>query len=276
MHVNMQNYYMLRQLSHKSKSSLTVYLNKKDATCIAIKTVPLNHPSWYNESGILKLLADCENVPRYLWHTKTQAHIHIATEYIHGVTLELVINELNMRPSRLRGYLRQLVETMVRVHDKSIMHGDLKPENIMVTHPTRTEASMVYIVDWEYAIEVDKIDTLLCYRAGTLIYASPERMEPNTPIDIKDDCWSIGVVIYETMTGLNPYASATTMKELMKIIHDPSRIDLSLPVFTDLFKDLISNILTPRETRYTMKDIANHAWWDEPISHTSTMHHHSI
>lgn len=115
----------------------------------------------------------------------------IVEEYISGVTLDKVKASCSMR----RQFFMQLVDCVEYIHSQQVVHRDLKPQNIIVTHNGKN----VKIIDFGLA-DTDNFD-ILKQPAGTPAYASPE--QKSTPLaDVRNDIYSLGVILRNMRLGL--------------------------------------------------------------------------
>ncbi len=130
---------------------------------------------------------------------------YVAMEYVRGETLTdwCATRKLGIA-ERLELFL-QVLEAVRYAHERQIIHRDLKPSNILVT-----EAGQVRLLDFGVAklLEADEADqtplTSVYGRALTPDYASPELLRGD-PIDERSDLYSLGVLLYELLTGTRPY-----------------------------------------------------------------------
>jgi serine/threonine protein kinase len=130
---------------------------------------------------------------------------YLAMEYVQGAPLTdwCDAHMLDLR-QRLALFL-QVLEAVQFAHERQVIHRDLKPSNILVT-----ESGQVRLLDFGIAslLEAQKTDgwalTSLYGRALTPDYASPELLRGD-PIDARSDIYSLGILLYELLTGTQPY-----------------------------------------------------------------------
>jgi eukaryotic-like serine/threonine-protein kinase len=130
---------------------------------------------------------------------------YLAMECVQGEPLTGWSDAHRLRiPERL-GLFLQVLEAVQYAHEKQVIHRDLKPSNILVT-----DSGQVRLLDFGVArlLEAEETDqaqlTSLYGRALTPDYASPELLRGD-PIDERSDLYSLGIVLYELLTGTRPY-----------------------------------------------------------------------
>lgn len=142
-----------------------------------------------------------------------------AMEYLKGNTIADLIEE---QPFSLRQTLEigcQLCEALAEIHRHKIVHRDLKPANIVMDNNQRPR-----ILDFGIASVSNESDlTKTGTTPGTIAYMSPEQIEAKD-LDNRSDLFSLGVVLYEMVSGLSPFRKenqAATINAIMNISPEP-------------------------------------------------------
>ena len=133
-------------------------------------------------------------------------HAHIAMEYLGGGDLRVRIDKGIAERSAVQ-YLRQIAGALSAVHEKGVLHRDLKPGNIML----RKDGSIA-LIDFGIAKKA-KLDSEITDKGeifGTPYYMSPEQGHGNG-VDERSDIYSLGVIFYEMLTGQKPFKADTAM-----------------------------------------------------------------
>jgi len=136
------------------------------------------------------------------------------------------INDRTVRARFLEIFFR-VCQTVASAHQQGLIHRDLKPENIMVDN-----LGVVYVMDWGLAKSIaedadagqsDSARTQLGAVMGTPAYMSPEQASGNSATsDRQTDVFSLGVMLYEILTGSNPFRGETAVESMKGVMyHDP-------------------------------------------------------
>ena len=152
----------------------------------------------------------------------------LVLEYIGGVTLEGVLDrEKTMAPDRVGRFLGPLAHALYAAQLGGIAHRDLKPANLMVTD-YRTDAESVRVMDFGFAGFTSKPHIQLAEltgvgqvtACGTPAYVSPEMVRGDST-DARADIYSVGVMLYEMLTGQLPFQQRTLEDLLSAHVRTP-------------------------------------------------------
>ncbi|HOT97911.1 MAG TPA: serine/threonine-protein kinase [bacterium] len=126
----------------------------------------------------------------------------MALEYARGITLkELLEKEGPLGETRALSMFGQMLQGVGYAHGKNIIHRDIKPGNIIVD-----DSDMIKVMDFGIAkVLGDKGMTRTGAKVGTVIYMSPEQVRAEKDIDHRTDIYSLGITLYEMLTGRAPY-----------------------------------------------------------------------
>jgi len=144
---------------------------------------------------------------------------YIATEHVEGVTVRELVDK-KLRLVEILNIMMQVCDALAAAHSAHIIHRDIKPENIMMRPD-----GYVKILDFGLAklTESDSPSgsnfskTAKGVIIGTPAYMSPVQVTGDT-IDQRTDLWSVGVVMYELLTGFNPYKKETRQATFQTIM----------------------------------------------------------
>ncbi len=141
------------------------------------------------------------NIAQVHGFEEEEGRLFIVMEHIAGSSLKEILEEEHPRPLKeILSWIRQAAEALSKAHEAGVMHRDIKPDNILVT----TEGA-VKIVDFGLAKLAGQSDlTTTDSTLGTAAYMSPEQAQGDA-VDHRTDIWSLGVVLYEMVTGTRPY-----------------------------------------------------------------------
>ncbi len=126
--------------------------------------------------------------------------LFIAMAFYAGETLKKKIARGPLPVEEAVAYAAQMAEGLAVAHEANIVHRDVKPANVMVT-----ERGRVKLVDFGLAKRDDVSLTQTGTTLGTISYMSPEQAQ-GKPVDHRTDLWSLGVVVYEMLTGAQPFS----------------------------------------------------------------------
>ncbi len=177
----------------------------------------------------------------------------IASSYCSGTTLREWFEERNRRlePKLAAEIVSKLAEATEHAHERGIVHRDLKPANILVEpiearadatgestrSPTITPGiGKLQIADFglaKYTCSMDQLETSEGAIVGTPAYMSPEQAVGSRDINGVSDIYSLGVILYELLTGELPILGDTHIETLLAISRDepaaPRKVDSAIP-----------------------------------------------
>jgi hypothetical protein len=143
--------------------------------------------------------------------------VHIAIERVQGLPLSKFLDPGNRiaLPS-IKRVLRQVAAVLEHAHSKQLLHGDLKPSNILVT-----QDGLVKVSDFGIGLEARKMAAKLSWAepVGSPAYMAPEQ-ELGTILK-ESDIYSLGVVLYEMVTGRLPFEGPNFLAQKREMLYQP-------------------------------------------------------
>lgn len=128
-------------------------------------------------------------------------------EYLEGVDLDFELSERGRLPiAEAVGYVLQACSAVAEAHALGIVHRDLKPHNLFLTDDG--DRRVVKLLDFGISkTTTDEPDSVTLTRSslGTPLYMSPEQIRSARNADQRSDLWSLGVILYELVTGRPPF-----------------------------------------------------------------------
>ena len=180
----------------------------------------------------------------------------IATEFVEGHTLREIANSGKLSILEILKIFVQICEALEAAHKAGIVHRDVKPENVM-----QRPDGLVKVLDFGLAKRLkaasddsqsqDLSVTKNGFVIGTLNYLSPEQTMGD-PLDPRTDLWSLGVCLFEVLTGRTPFVGTSQQSVFNAILNSaspaPTEINADLPPGLDLI--VAKALEKDRELRY--------------------------
>jgi len=209
------------------------------------------------EAKIMMSLRHDNIVPVYDYFIENKKK-YIVMEYVHGVSLaEIIKARKQMDPKAALMIFSEASKGLEYAHQKKIIHRDLKPANILIS-----KKGEVKIIDFGIASyyddgedktqkkETEETLTQTGMAFGTPAYMSPEQIGDTKNVMPQSDIFSMGVILYEMLTGLRPFSNAFTTEALSQRIkenyNDVKYEDKSLPA---ILQKVIEKCLKPKTSQ---------------------------
>ncbi|KAL3518370.1 hypothetical protein ACH5RR_020959 [Cinchona calisaya] len=200
----------------------------------------LNHPNIVN---LVEVIDD-----------PTTDHFYMVLEYVEGKWVcEGAGPPGGLGENISRKYLRDIVSGLMYLHAHNVIHGDIKPDNLLVT-----ASGTVKIGDFSVSQVFEDDNDELRRSPGTPVFTAPECCLGLTYHGKAADTWAVGVTLYCMVLGRYPFLGDTLQDTYDKIVNNP----LNLPDGMNLLlKDLIEGLLCKDPGhRMTLEAVSEHAW----------------
>lgn len=178
---------------------------------------------------------------------------YIATEFVEGVNLRDLINK-DLKLRDVLAVITQCCEALAAAHSAGIIHRDIKPENIMMRPD-----GYIKILDFGLAkLNEVNLQTLTDFAktakgviVGTPAYMSPEQVSDDN-VDHRTDLWSLGVILYEMLTGVNPFKKDNRQATFQAILSSepPPASSLNREISTELDRILVKALEKDADLSY--------------------------
>lgn len=180
-------------------------------------------------------------------------HFYMVLEYVDGKLAKEGSGPAGIGENTARKYLRDIVSGLMYLHAHNIVHGDIKPDNLLVTH-----SGTVKIGDFSVSQVFEDDNDELRRSPGTPVFTAPECCLGLTYHGKAADTWAVGVTLYCMILGDYPFLGDTLQETYDKIVNNP----LVLPDYLNSqLKGLLEGLLCkdPKQ-RMTLDSVAMHSW----------------
>lgn len=215
-----------------------------------------------HEIAVLMLCANSQHIVRLHAVHETRSETALILELATGGELQTIIdNKGQLSEEKARTCMREVLRALNHLHKQSIIHLDLKPQNILLSGNDVEDG--LKLCDFGIARivgDTGKIMEIL----GTPDYVAPEVLQYE-PLSLRTDIWSIGVLTYVLLTGYSPFGGDNKQETSLNI----TKCLLTFPeeLFEDVSEDAIDFIkcalrIKPKE-RPTVEECLEHRWLKE-------------
>ncbi|MCX7664154.1 MAG: serine/threonine protein kinase [Gemmataceae bacterium] len=229
---------------------------------------------------------DHPNIVKYLGGEIDKGILYL--EYVSGLSADQLLKKLGRFPvERAIPLILDLCAALDHAHHRGIIHGDLKPANLVVSYPN-TPKEYLKLVDFGFAridstpnFGLERLQNPQQVRAkGTPLYIAPEILQGQT-IDGRADLYSVGVILFEFLAGVPPFAESD-LEELLAahIKKDPPQFTTfniwDIPFEVEaicqrcLSKYPAERFSSVRELGYALADLAGIEWNPDPLGNAET------
>lgn len=186
---------------------------------------------------------------------------YISTELVDGKTLRELMKSRRMRLDQVLNVVSQISSAICAAHAAGIMHRDIKPENIMLRpdgylkvldfgvakliEPSSGESGLSTLINTEQGMII-----------GTIQYMSPEQAR-GLSVDQRTDIWSVGVVLFEMLTGHPPFEGKTNSDVMAAILEREPMFVADIGETSDALRKIVSKTLKkdPNERYQTAQEL---------------------
>lgn len=220
-------------------------IQEKNQRPVAIKILKTKYPTFSDlskvkhEFEILNFLKNVDKVVHVIDLVEYENSLCLTLEQFSGISLKAYAQQEKITIEKFLDIAIRLAEAIGMIHHHDIIHKNLRPDNT-VYDPSKNE---IKLLDFSYAISLDMENPApnILQDFDSLTYVSPEQTgRMSRKVDYKTDLYSLGIILYELLTGIPPFLS----KDIMELIHfhlarvppSPHEVDFKIP-------EAISNII---------------------------------
>ncbi|MBN2246566.1 MAG: protein kinase [Candidatus Aminicenantes bacterium] len=175
---------------------------------------------------------------------------YIAMAYVEGKSLKDKMKGGPLVWDEALGFVSQVAQALRAAHKKGIIHRDIKPANIMISNEGIAKILDFGLAKLSWGEDLTKTAAVM----GTAAYMSPEQAS-GQEVDQQTDIWSLGCVLYETLTGKRPFKSANIQSAIYAILKDEPEPVSHLRKDVPLELEKILNTCLQKDPRNRYKDI---------------------
>lgn len=260
-------YRVIRKLGEGGMGAVFEAVQQPIDRSVAVKTLHPSHARnerivarFLNEAKALGKLQHPSVVQVIDYGTTAEGIAYLAMEFLRGESLARRLKTLNERRALLPfqttlqiGF--QVADALAVAHANGIVHRDLKPDNLMlVPDAVAPGGERVKILDFGIAKLTDKdlptVKTETQAIMGTPMYMSPEQCQGAGRVDAKTDVYSLGCVLYESLSGVPPFIGEGHGEIIAKhLFQEPVSLQALVPTLPAPIVSLVHRLLTKEKVR---------------------------
>ena len=154
-----------------------------------------------------------------------EGNLYYTMEFVRGLTLtDWVEQHGPLPPPRAIRIVRQITQGVAALHDRHLLHRDIKPDNVMA-YATKETSDLVKLLDFGLIRNLDHQGSRDLTRGvrvlGTPAYMAPERLSGSVPVGFRSDLYGIGCVAFYLLTGRRPFESEADGDLVHQVLHVP-------------------------------------------------------
>jgi serine/threonine-protein kinase len=259
----LDHYRLDRAVARGGMATLYRATDMRDGRAVAIK-VP--HAEMEADAVLVERFRREQEIGQELDHpgvVKTYAgedpsRLYMVVEWVEGRLLRAILNEERRLPiERATDFALQILDALDTMHKHGVVHRDLKPENIMVD-----EADRIKLIDFGIAMREDARRITFVEMSptlGTPDYIAPEQVKGQRG-DQRSDIYSLGVMLYEMLTGEPPYTGSNPLAVMNeRLLHDPEPVGRRRKDVSPQLEEILKRALE-REPRNRYQTASEMAW----------------
>lgn len=172
---------------------------------------------------------DHPNIAKLHTAQRVNNQLLMIMEFVEGTTLEQLLERGRVPVADAVRYFDQVLTALAYAHERGVVHRDIKPANMMLT-----PSGVIKLMDFGIArAATDQRLTQTGFTLGSLYYMSPEQIRGDTALDTRSDIYSLGISLYELVTGKRPFEGdsqySVMAAHLQQAPVPPVQLDPTLP-----------------------------------------------
>lgn len=225
------DYHIRKKLGEGGMGAVFLAENKSIDQRLAIKVLhgdaaqnPEMVERFYREARAISRLTNQNIIRVFVFGRTPEGLLYLAMEFVEGKPLRhLIEKEGQLSELRAINIMRQTLHALNEAHELGIVHRDLKPDNIMITK-FRGIDEFVKVLDFGIAKVKEPDGNQAKLTQAGIVYGTPEYLSPEQAqakeLDGRSDLYSMGIILYELITGTVPFQSKTAVTILAAHVYD--------------------------------------------------------